>query len=389
MTKSDQLKTNLKIAFVSDGIYQFNKGGKEKRLFDITKRLASSGYAIHVYTMNWWGAKSSKDVLVDHGVVFHPICPYIPLYSGSRRSIVQGIVFGLTCFKLMLEDFDVLDVDHMPYFPIFSSKIVCMLKRKSLVGTWHEVWGYKYWNRYLGMLGVIPFIMERFMVFLPDKIVSVSQMTSNHLFKMSKRLNVSTIGIGTDVDEIAKIKGSKQTADIIFSGRLLKHKNVDMLIDAVAILKQEYPSIKCTITGDGPEIEALTKQVTQLKLTKNVKLTGFIKNHDDLLSMIKSSKVFVLPSEREGFGIAIIEANACSTPAITIESENNASKFLINTGVNGYVTKGNAKDLAGAIKKAFQNEPSLRRSSVKEAMKYSWNNILYSLEKVYIKYAAQ
>ncbi len=388
MTKIEQPHSKLKIAFVSDGIYQFNKGGKEKRLYDITKRLAELGYEIHVYTMNWWGVKNGE-VFTEDGVVFHPICPYLPLYSGSRRSIAQGIIFGISCFKLLFEDFDVLDVDHMPYFPIFSSKIVCILKRKKLVGIWNEVWGLEYWKSYLGFLGIIPAIMERVMVYLPDKIVSISQMTTNKLLKMDRRLNVETIGIGTDIESISRIKGSKDTRDIIFSGRLLKHKNAHMLIEAVSILKSEFPDINCAITGDGPEKEPLNRQVTKLKLNKNVKLTGFIKNHDDLLSMIKSTKVFVLPSEREGFGIAVIEANACSTPAITIDSENNASRFLINQGVNGYVAEGNAKGLASTIKMAFVNESNLRKGSIKEAVKYSWKNIILSLEKVYIEYAAK
>ena len=44
--------------------------------------------------------------------------------------MVQAVLFGLTTLKLLVARFDVLDVDHMPYFPLFSARIVCALRRK-------------------------------------------------------------------------------------------------------------------------------------------------------------------------------------------------------------------------------------------------------------------
>ena len=57
-----------------------------------------------------------------------------------------------------------------------------------------------------------------------------------------------------------------------------------------------------------------------------------MEKHEDVYSLMKSSKVFVLPSTREGFGISVIEANACGIPVITVRHENNASKDLIQVG---------------------------------------------------------
>jgi len=51
----------MKIAIVSDSIYPYNKGGKEKRLFEIATRLVKYGHEITIYTMKWWeGADSIK-----------------------------------------------------------------------------------------------------------------------------------------------------------------------------------------------------------------------------------------------------------------------------------------------------------------------------------------
>jgi len=135
------------LAFVSDAIYPYNKGGKETRLYEITTRLAQKGYDVHIYCMQWWKGKADR---VENGVQLHSICPLIPLYDGPRRSIKQGIIFGLACFKLLWANFDVVDVDHMPFFPLYSMRIVCWLKGKPMNATWHEVWGMTYWREYLG-----------------------------------------------------------------------------------------------------------------------------------------------------------------------------------------------------------------------------------------------
>ncbi len=54
-----------------------------------------------------------------------------------------------------------------------------------------------------------------------------------------------------------------------------------------------------------------------------------MENYDDLIGYMKSSKVFVLPSTREGFGIVVIEANACGLPVVVVDHEMNAATDLV------------------------------------------------------------
>src|SRR3989344_1109907 len=124
----------MKIAIVSDAVYPYNKGGKEKRIYEISTRLAKLGHEVHIYCMDWPSLARTLD-----GVHLHAISPYYPLYSGERRSIRQAILFSLHCLKLIFEDFDVIDVDHMPFFPLYTVKLVCLLKGKKMLATWNEV----------------------------------------------------------------------------------------------------------------------------------------------------------------------------------------------------------------------------------------------------------
>ena len=82
----------MKIAFVSDSIYPYNKGGKETRSYDLAVKLAEKGHEVHFYTMKFW---EGEDVIKKDGFYLHGICKELPLYKNNRRYIWQGICFGL------------------------------------------------------------------------------------------------------------------------------------------------------------------------------------------------------------------------------------------------------------------------------------------------------
>lgn len=375
----------MRIAFVSDAIWPYNKGGKEKRLFDISTRLVKRGHEIHIYTMKWW---SGPNIKTENGVILHAICRLHPLYSGNRRSIKEGILFGLACLHLLSENWDVIEVDHMPFFPLFSVKLVCLLKGKKMFAAWNEVWGRECWKKYLGKAGKIAYFIEKISVLLPDRIISISDLTTNKLKNdlLSKK-DIVTIPIGVDFDHIQKINPSRVKSDIIFAGRLLSHKNIALLIKSITLLRENKPDIKCLIVGDGPEKRRLEKIVATLKLTKNVFFLGFLENHDELFSLIKSSRVFVLPSTREGFGIVVIEANACGIPVITINHNDNASKDLIEEGKNGYTCSLDEKEMAKKFTDIFTKDLNNRTNQIcaDSARKYDWDKIVNRVEEVYIQ----
>ena len=122
-----EVEKKKKIAVVADAVYPFNKGGKEKRIYDITTRLAQQGYGVTIYCMQWW--PDSRTIIKDN-IRFYAISPYYSLYHRDRRSIKQGIFFAWHCLKLVREEFDIMEVDHIPHLVLFTTKIVCLLKRK-------------------------------------------------------------------------------------------------------------------------------------------------------------------------------------------------------------------------------------------------------------------
>jgi glycosyltransferase involved in cell wall biosynthesis len=354
-----------RIAFVSDAAYPFHTGGKETRLHEISKRLAQRGRDVHIYTMKWW--RGPRRVCLD-GVWFHAICKQRPLYRKGHRSTGQALVFGLATLRLLAAPFDALDVDHMPFFPLFTARLVCALRRKPLYATWHEVWGREYWRTYLGWLGVIGSLVERLAFRMPRVIISNSDHTTRRLERVAPTVRVETVELGVDFQRIDAVApaAAPLSSDVMYAGRLLSHKNVDVLLEAIALASVQYPGVRCLVVGEGPERERLEMLAHRLGLTSNVHFIDFVPSHDELFALMKASRVFVLPSEREGFGAVVLEANACGLPVVTVQHPDNAARHLIRNGENGYVAQLAPEALAKAIVHCLEERTQLRATEVVE-----------------------
>jgi glycosyltransferase involved in cell wall biosynthesis len=371
----------LKIAIVSDAIYPYNKGGKEKRIYEVSTRLAKKGHQVTVYCMKWWKGSSAR---IEEGVQIKAISPYFPLYAGERRSIKEALLFSLHCLKLVKEDFDIIDVDHMPHLVLFSTKFVAFLKRKKLHVIWNEVWGTSYWIKYMGPSGVLAGLIERITSMLPDKFTAVSEYTARELRTKLKvpQHKIAIVPNGISIAELEGIVPATTRSDIIFVGRLLSHKNVDVLIQSVTLLKTRYPRIKCMIVGRGPERNNLIKLVQKHDLLENVEFIEQVEDHNQLYALMKSSRVFAFPSTREGFGIVVLEANGCGLPVITTDYHQNAARYLIKEGLNGQTVALSKENLASAIDVYLAMKPDPRRYT-SFLQQYDWNNLTQRVEDIY------
>lgn len=370
----------MKIAYVYDAVFPWVKGGAEKRVLEISKRLVKRGHGVHIFSMKYW---NDGDVFVKDGVYLHGICEPRELYVEGRRSIAEAIYFARKLlFPLMKEDFDVIDSQAFPYFPCFSAKICSSLKRIPLLITWHEVWD-EYWYEYLGKKGIFGKAVERMVARLTDKIIAVSERTKRDLERIGVRKEIKIISNGIDFGKIEEIGASDEESDVIFAGRLIKEKNTDILINAVALIKKKVPDVKCVIIGDGPEKSECEKLAYVLELENNIVFTGFLEDHEDVISRMKSSKVFVLPSTREGFGIVALEANACGLPVVTVNHKMNAACDFITNDENGFLCELSEVDITETIFLAMDKGKDMERNCIECAKGYDWGEIVNLAESTY------
>jgi glycosyltransferase involved in cell wall biosynthesis len=370
----------MKIVYVSDAIYPYNKGGKEKRLYELSTRLAQSGHDVHIYTMHWW--PSIETTSTEDGVQLHAICKLYPLYSGDKRSVKEGLLFGFACLRLMSVQFDVLDVDHMPFFPIYSAWIVCWLRGRRFYGTWHEALSRSEWISYMGQAGNIAAAIERISVRLPFTVTAASAHTQSLIkSKLGRTRRVALVASGIDSQQISTIKASSVRCDVLYAGRLVKDKNVDQLVRAIAIVAKTIPKVRCIIIGHGIEKENLAALIKELGMQQHILLLDPLAKARDVYAYMKASRVFCLPSLREGFGIVVLEALGCGTPVVTTDVPANAAKDLILEGVDGSVVSPNGASLAQALSH-WISSPRPKHIKGKTAA-YDWNRIAEAQAEVY------
>jgi len=371
----------MKIAFVSEHFYPYFKGGAEKRFYEIAARLSRAGHDVHWYAgKDWRGA----DDMTVRGIHYHGIVQNRSHYTSTgRRSIIRAVFYGVQWIYRIREvnrlAFDLVNCSVYPFFHCFVFKLL-LRRRTRFVITWYEFWG-DYWYRYLGILGVFGKFIESVVLKMPDAMIAVSENVFRKLTMTNKkRIPVQLIPNGVDVDLIRKVKPSGLSSDMIYVGRLKNHKNVDVLLQTVKWLKETRPNLRLLIVGDGPEMGNLRRLVHDLNIDSAVRFTGPVDSDAEVFSLIKSSKVFVHPSSKEGGGsLTLLEANACGRPVIAFRSELGIDENLISNGMNGYwVDDLRPESFARTINAVLGNDLQLSKmteSSMSFARKYSWSNI--------------
>ncbi len=348
------------------------------RIWEMAKRLAGRGHEVHIFGMHCWDGPRT---IIREGVAIHGVCPHLALYRHGRRSFIEAIVFGIAVFiPLTRQSFDLIDCQHFPYFSAFSAKLSSILRKTPLVMTWYEVWG-DYWYEYLGKLGVLGKAVEMLVARMSTYDVAVSALTADAFRTMSGK-GCTVIPIGIDRNRILAIPPAPDLSDVVFVGRLIPEKRVDLLIEAIALCKADFPDIRCVIIGDGPEWERLQKLARTRGVEEQVVFTGVLVSHDEVLATMKASRVFAFPSTREGFGIAALEALACGLALVTVDHPKNAAKAFV-TAHQGILSAPSPPAFADAIRKALSCAPRMRPYGIAFTESYDWQKITDLQEAYY------
>ena len=375
----------MKIAFIYDTAFPWVTGGAERRIYEIGTRLSNMGHDVHIFSLGYWmntKKYASQESIQHDGITYHSVGKPMDLYTeNNTRSIREALYFARCILtNVRLDDFDIVDCQGFPYFSCYTSKIKC---KSNLVITLHEVWN-DYWYEYLGKLGFFGKTIEKGIFYLTKNVICVSQLTFENMIKNKCPSNSTIIANGVNTSEITYINPSEDYKDVVFAGRLIPEKHVDLIINAISKVKKIHPHVKCKIIGNGPSETCLKELTNSLDLEENVIFEGFYDNHEALYSTIKSSSTLVLPSKREGFGIIVIEANACGVPVITLNDPMNAAKDLIDND-NGWLINDSSDELASIIVQIIEKGISSERRNLcrQYAKNYDWDYITSLTEKYY------
>jgi glycosyltransferase involved in cell wall biosynthesis len=164
-----------------------------------------------------------------------------------------------------------------------------------------------------------------------------------------------------------RIHGIGKKPLFLFVGRLVAEKNLDELIDATQILRQNGYQFKLGFAGEGPYGKTLKKTFP------NDLFFDFI-NGEELSKVYASSDLFVFPSTTETFGNVVLEAFASGLPVVGAKKGGSAD--LIQHHKNGLLAEPfDGKDLARQIEWILNNPPktkNLRQKALETAEHYNW-----------------
>ncbi|MBK1702461.1 glycosyl transferase [Thiococcus pfennigii] len=148
---------------------------------------------------------------------------------------------------------------------------------------------------------------------------------------------------------------------LVFVGRLIPVKGVDMLLEAVARLAGEA-QVRLSIVGDGPLAGELRARTAQLGLTDLVRFTGNLPP-PAVAAEIRAAHLFCLPSVRESGGAVLLEAMACARPVLAIAFGGPAEIVDAEVGLALAATDRDAaiEGFLGAFRDLLRNPDDWRR----------------------------
>ena len=128
-------------------------------------------------------------------------------------------------------------------------------------------------------------------------------------------------------DLFRRLPGIERDGELVFVGRLVSDKGVDVLLDALALLAAEGLRPRLAVIGEGPELPALREQARRLGLGEQVGLLG-TRTGEDLVEALNRHRILVVPSRyNEPFGIVALEGIACG--CVVVGSEGGGLKEAI------------------------------------------------------------
>jgi glycosyltransferase involved in cell wall biosynthesis len=372
-------RTPLRIALFPEYFYP-HVGGAETWTAHIARCLATLGHDVEVFTYRMPRATSDE---IQFDVHVHRIGrPFVIV--GARPYFKRFLIHLIGSFLAMMKR-DRFDVVIAQYTPLLPLKLVSSVRRIPIVAIFHDVYGLKASIEQKGILrGLVRYIFGDLLItrLRYDGIVAVSDATSEKLRRFHCRTEkIEVVRNAVDVDLIDSIIAAKISKRICFVGRLLKHKHVDELLSAFAIVKEREPNANLVVIGDGDERSKLVSLADELGVKGSVNFTGFV-DDEEKIRLMKSSELLVLPSTDEGWGNVITEAIACGlkTVGYDIPALREQTKFFSSLVL---VPPGKIDALAQAIGQTLTNgdESSVAVDSALVHSDFTWMRRAEELEQ--------
>lgn len=324
-------------------------GGAEVHLHEILSRIVRAGHEATQISSGWKGCSPEENI--DGIRVFRRGRWYdanlvLPLFA--RRHLARER------YDLVLED-----INKLPFFMPLLTKTPVVVVIPHLFGTT----AFKEAN---APIASYVWALERFIpiVFRRNRFVAISESTREDLVRRGiDSSRISVVLCGLDHSRYRDLGLSRfEEPVIVHLGRLRKYKSVEIAIRMMPAIRERLPGAKLVIIGDGPHRSALEREVRRLALTEAVEFRGYMRV-EELVEFLNRAHLLVNPSPKEGWGLTVVEANACGLPVVASDSP--GLRDSVKHGETGFLVPfGDISAFATSSLRILENQSLWQRLSL-------------------------
>lgn len=357
-------------------------GGSGVVATELGLALAEKGHEIHFITYK----QPVRLELLSRHIHFHEVT--VPVYPLFHYQPYELALSSKLVDMVKLHKIDVLHVHYAIPHAYAGYMAKKMLEEEGIripmVTTLH--------GTDITLVGNHPFYKPAvtFSINNSDVVTSVSESLKEdtlRLFEIRKEIHVvpNFIDIPKKIHSVSECQRDLM-AEI--GERIITHvsnlravKRVEDVIEIFSRVQKKIPS-KLIIVGDGPEREAAERLCREKDIENKVIFLG---NSNEVDKILCFTDLFLLPSEKESFGLAALEAMACGVPVV---SSNAGGLPEVNSqGVSGYLSDvGNVEEMAENAIKILSNDEELatfKKQAIESAMTFDTKKIVPVYEKLY------
>ncbi len=366
-------------------------GGLARHVHDLSCALAALGDEVHVITCP---ASDRGIYTLEEGVHVHRIHPDL-LTAENFMDWVNQLNNGMTELSgKLVKVFGAFDLVHAHDWLVGkASKQICGQMNLPLVATIHAT----EYGRNKGLHSDLQkniHNLEQELASQATLLIGCSQYMGLEIASLFNQPTdkITVIPNGVEPENILPDRGKPLSRDskeknILFLGRLVPEKGVQVLIEALPIILQKAGPVKLYIAGKGPYQPELAELAQSQGVADRVIFVGYVNDHDRN-ELLNQSEVAVIPSLYEPFGIVALEAMAAGLPVVV--SDTGGLRDVIEHGVDGYCVPPDDSELLAYYISELLNNPELarhftRRARRNVAVKFNWRQIASDTLKVYAR----
>jgi len=375
----------MRILILYETVYPDFIGGVEHRNYALALALARRGHEVTLAGFLTGAASEPPGVRV---LSLGDLGALGGLYNREgKRSTRQALRFAARVARLDLRGYDLIETPQVPYVHLFPLAARARRAGKPLLVTWYEYWG-AYWKGYVGRWKAQAYrAIEWATAHLGDEVTATSRLTAERLAAARGRSDVEIVPCGIEVGTVARAAAAFSGAGppLIYTGRLLEHKRLDLLLRSLPSLAATRPGPLLTIFGEGPDRPRLERLAVELGIAERVVFRGHVESSEEVWRELGGARIAVQPSAREGFGLFPLEAMAAGLPVVYCESTESAVEELVRDGREGIQSPAEPAALAAILARLLGDETERARLAAAgraRAAEFDWDEIARRMEEI-------